>query len=68
MRALLGIKKITQDNPKGVWSTIPLQDFTSNSDIDWSKSIPEIDRQLYKKYSLSADEINFIETKVKAME
>ena len=48
--------------------TIPLQDFTSNSDIDWSKSIPEIDQQLYKKYDLSSEEIDFIETYVKAME
>ena len=47
---------------------IPNQDFTTNSDIDWSKSIPEIDQQLYKKYGLSQEEIDFIETRVKAME
>lgn len=47
--------------------TIPLQNFTSNSDIDWSKSIPEIDQQLYKKYGLSQEEIDFIETRVKPM-
>ena len=46
---------------------IPNQDFTSASDIDWSKSIPEIDRQLYAKYGLDADEIEFIETHVKEM-
>jgi len=34
---------------------IPLQDFTTNSDIDWSKSIPEIDRQLYAKYGLTEE-------------
>ena len=45
-----------------------MQDFTINSDIDWSKSIHEIDLQLYKKYNLSNEEINFIETKVQAME
>jgi len=67
-RTLLGILKITQDNPPEKWKYIPLQDFTSNSDIDWSKSIPEIDKQLYKKYNLSKEEIDFIETKVKAME
>ena len=39
-----------------------------NSDIDWSKSIPEIDQQLYKKYGLTPDEIKFIETHVKEME
>ncbi|MDO4663425.1 MAG: Eco57I restriction-modification methylase domain-containing protein [Erysipelotrichaceae bacterium] len=47
---------------------VPLQDFTNNSDIDWSKSIPEIDQQLYKKYGLSPEEIEFIETHVKEME
>ena len=46
---------------------IPLQDFTPASDIDWSKSIPEIDQQLYAKYGLDAEEIDFIETHVKPM-
>ena len=68
-RALLGIMKVTQDNANSeVWKFVPLQNFTNNSDIDWSKSIPEIDQQLYKKYNLSDEEINFIEEKVKAME
>lgn len=49
------------------WLNVPLQDFTANSDIDWSKSIPEIDKQLYKKYGLSADEVEFIESKVREM-
>lgn len=67
LRAMLGLKKVTQDNPRSTWEFIPLQDFTTYSDIDWSKSISEIDQQLYKKYNLSADEINFIETKVQDM-
>ena len=44
-----------------------MQDFTANSDIDWSKSIAEIDKQLYKKYCLDEQEIEFIETHVKEM-
>lgn len=68
LRVLLGVLKITQDNPPEKWKYIPIQDFTSNSDIDWSKSISEIDQQLYKKYGLSAEEITFIETNVKPME
>lgn len=64
---MLGTLKVTQDNNKGTWKNVPLQDFTESSDIDWSKSIPEIDQQLYKKYGLNEDEINFIETKVKEM-
>lgn len=67
-RAMLGILKITQDNTKLTWAKVPLQDFTSSSDIDWSKTIQEIDQQLYTKYGLSEEEINFIETKVKEME
>ena len=67
-RALLGIKKVTQHCPPSVWNMIPLQDFTPDSDIDWSTSIPEIDRQLYTKYDLDEKEITFIESHVKAME
>lgn len=66
-RAMLGTLKVTQDNPRETWLNVPLQDFTANSDIDWSKSIPEIDKQLYKKYGLSAEEISFIESKVREM-
>lgn len=67
-RTLLGVLKVTQDNNPPTWSKVPLQDFTPESDIDWTKSIAEIDQQLYKKYGLSESEIDFIETKVKAMD
>ena len=67
-RAMLGVLKITQHNPKEKWIYVPLQDFTPESDIDWSKSISEIDQQLYRKYNLTKEEIDFIETKVQAME
>ena len=67
-RAMLGILKITQDNPASKWKYVPLQDFTSDSDIDWYKSVADIDRQLYAKYGLTQDEIDFIETHVKEME
>ena len=66
-RVLLGILKITQDNPPEKWRYVPLQDFTSASDIDWSKPIPEIDQQLYAKYELTDKEIAFIESHVKEM-
>lgn len=60
--------KNTQDAPKRVYSFVPLQDFTDKSDIDWSRSIADIDRQLYAKYRLSADEIAFIEKTIRPME
>ena len=67
-RTMLGILKITQHNPKATWTFVPNQDFTLSSDIDWSQSIENIDEQLYKKYNLSQDEIDFIESKVRAMD
>lgn len=66
-RTMLGILKITQDNSRDKWANVPLQDFTNKSDIDWSKSIADIDKQLYKKYGLDKKEIDFIETHVKSM-
>ena len=66
-RVMLGILKVTQDNSPASWAKVPLQDFTSRSDIDWGKTIHEIDLQLYAKYKLTAEEINFIESKVQAM-
>ena len=67
-RTMLGTLKITQSNKKETWRNVPLQNFTNNSDIDWSQSIAEIDQQLYKKYGLSEKEIAFIEEKVREME
>ena len=66
-RCLLGVLKVTQDNPPEKWKYVPLQDFTVNSDIDWSQSVAGIDRQLYAKYGLDEREIKFIETHVKEM-
>lgn len=66
-RALLYVMKVTQDNLPAVWCCIPKQNFMDDSDIDWSKSIHEIDLQLYRKYGLDENEVNFIETHVKEM-
>lgn len=67
-RMLHGIAKSSHTAPRTTYKFIPLQDFTSNSVIDWSQSIAEVDQQLYKKYGLSEEEIQFIESKVKEME
>ena len=66
-RVMLGVLKVTQSNTAPAWRMVPLQDFTSASDIDWSQSVADIDRQLYAKYGLSDEEIDFIETHVKEM-
>ena len=67
-RFLLSLKVITQNISKDCFRFVPLQDFTSKSDIDWSRSIGEIDAQLYEKYGLERDEIDFIERMIKPME
>ena len=67
-RYLVSIKKKTQNGPRGVYQFVPLQNFTNKSDIDWSKSVAEIDSQLYKKYKLTDEEIQFIESTIKPME
>lgn len=66
-RFLHSLGKASQDATSKTYKFIPLQDFTAKSDIDWSKSISEIDQQLYKKYGLSEDEISFIESMIKPM-
>ena len=66
-RTLLSVLKTTQDITPQKWAYVPLQDFTSSSDIDWSKSVAEIDEQLFDKYGLDEQERNFIRTKVKEM-
>lgn len=67
-RAMLGVLKITQHNPRSTWKYVPAQNFTSTSDIDWTKTMPGIDAQLYAKYGLDPDEIAFIEDRVKPMD
>jgi hypothetical protein len=67
-RAMLYVLKVTQHNPRSTWKYVPAQNFSVESDIDWSKSIPEIDQQLYAKYGLDGDEIALIEEKVTPME
>lgn len=67
-RYLVSIKKKTQNGPRGVYQFVPIQDFTSDSDIAWNKSIREIDQQLYQKYGLTQEEIDFIESKVHPMD
>ena len=67
-RLMIGTLKATNGLKQGVWQNVPLQDFTNKSDIDWSKSISEIDKQLYKKYNLTQEEIDFIEKTIKPLE
>lgn len=68
VRYMVGILKVPQNVYQNVYQFVPLQDFTDKSDIDWSKSVAEIDQQLYKKYNLDDSEIAFVESMIKPME
>ena len=57
-RFLVLIKKNTQNAPRGVYEFVPLQDFSK----------PWTDEELYKKYNLTQEEIDFIESMIKPME
>lgn len=56
-RAMVGIKKNDQGASQGVYEFVPLQNFQKK----WT------DEELYKKYNLSKEEIDFIETNVERM-
>lgn len=56
-RYLVSIKKKTQNGPRGVYQFVPLQDFSK----------PWTDEELYAKYNLTQEEIDFIESMIKPM-
>lgn len=57
-RFLVFLRKISQHNTKDTFSFVPMQNFNEN----WS------DEKLYKKYNITQDEINFIDSMIKQME
>jgi len=67
-RFLHGIAKSNQNGTAKTYKFVPLQDFSEKSEIDWSKSISEIDQQLFKKYCLNNEEIDFIGSMIKPMD
>lgn len=67
LRYLVSILKTSQNVTQIVYRFVPLQDFTDKSDIDWSKSIEEIDEKLYEKYDLK-QESDFIKSMIKPMQ
>ena len=67
-RAMLGTLKITQDNAtKEVWSNVPWFDFNDYSIIDWSRSIEEIEEQLYDYFNLPEYIVSALNTNVRRM-
>ncbi len=55
---MMGLAKITQDATSKVYQFVPMQDFSN----------PWTDEELYKKYDLTQEEIDFIESMIKPME
>lgn len=66
-RFLHSLAKTSHHATAKTYQFVPLQDFSDKSDIDWSKSIAEINQQLYAKYKFSKDEIDYVESKIKPM-
>ena len=67
LRYLHSLLKSSQDATSKTFSYVPVENFEDESDIDWSKSISEIDKQLYRKYNFTEEEINYIDNKIKCM-
>ena len=67
VRRMISILKISQNVYQNVYRFVPLQNFTNSSDIDWSKSIEEIDDQLFEKYKLTEEERMFIKDNIQKM-
>lgn len=57
-RYLVSLKKKTQNGPRSVYQFVPLQDFTQ----EWT------DEKLYKKYNLTKEEIDSIESMIRPMD
>ncbi len=57
-RFMVMLKKNTQNGTRGVYQFVPMQDFSKS----WT------DEELYAKYNLSQEEIDFIESMIKPME
>lgn len=56
-RYLVSVKKKTQNGPRGVYQFVPMQDFSK----------PWTDKELYEKYQLTKDEIQYIESMIRPM-
>ena len=67
LRFMHSLTKASQDATSKTYKFVPVQNFSKTSDIDWEKTIEEIDQQLYKKYKLTSEEIAFIEKMIKPM-
>lgn len=66
-RYLHSLAKSSHDSTAKTFRFVPLENFEENSDIDWDRTIKEIDKQLFDKYKLSVLEIDHINASIKDM-
>ena len=66
-RFLHSLAKSSQDATSKTFRFVPTENFTTESEIDWSKSVNEVDQRLYSKYNLTEEEIEYIEESIKPM-
>lgn len=67
LRYMVSLVKSSQNTTQIVYRFVPMQDFTEQSDINWTKSIADIDVQLFDKYHLSLEEREHINNSIKDM-
>ncbi len=63
---MISILKQDQSASRKVYKYVPMQNFKANSDIKWTNP-DDVDKQLYKKYKLNKDDIEFIEKNIEKM-
>lgn len=68
LRYIVSIVKMSQNVTQIVYKFVPMQDFSSKSDLNWNVSVELLDKQLFEKYGFTQDEIDIIQTSVKEME
>lgn len=66
-RYLHGVLKISQDATIGSFDYVPMIDLSATSPFDFSKSLDELDEQLFNYYGLNAEERKHIRTMIKPM-
>ena len=68
VRFMISILKVSQNVYQNVYQFVPIQNFKNSSDINWNSGIDDIDEQLFKKYNLSDEQINWIINKIDKVE
>ena len=68
VRFLVMITLTAVNLSKLVFFNVPMQNFSDDSDIDWSRNVTDIENQLYEKYELADNEIEFINSMIKPID